>query len=61
LAAAPNVPAPNVGVADAAPNRFVDCVVAVDPNKPYTVEPLFPVFVSQHTFTRVYCVTLDQH
>ena len=35
LPAAPNVPVPNDGVA-AAPNRFVDCVVAVAPNKPYT-------------------------
>ena len=33
--AAPNVPAPNDGAAAVAPNKFVGCVVAVDPNKPY--------------------------
>jgi len=37
LPVAPNVPAPNAGVAAAVPNRFVGCVVAVAPNKPYTV------------------------
>jgi len=36
--AAPNVPvAPNDGATADVPNRFVDCVVAVAPNKPYTV------------------------
>jgi len=34
LPAAPNVPAPNDGVAAGVPNRFVCCVVAVAPNKP---------------------------
>ena len=37
LPVAPNVPVPNAGVAAAVPNKFVDCVVAVAPNKPYTV------------------------
>ena len=36
--AAPNVLAPNDGVAVAVPNLFVDCVAAAAPNKPYTVQ-----------------------
>ena len=34
-AVAPKVPPPNDGVAAAVPNKFVACVVAVAPNKPY--------------------------
>jgi len=36
---APNVPAPNDGVAAAAPNKVVVCVVVAAPNKPYKEAP----------------------